>query len=242
MNLPPDPAYVPYKGIRKMIGSRMHESVASQAQLTLNTSADASGLLAARKLAKDGATARGLPSITINDLICWTVARTLPRFPDVNAVFDAEGQRIAQHSRVNLGVAVDTPRGLVVPNVADAQDMALPDLSRTLARHVDECRKGTIDMDLLTGGTFTVTNLGSLGIETFTPIVNIPQAAILGVCAIRDAAALDAKGDVTVRPRIGLSLTIDHRVVDGAPGSRFLQELVKGLETVLESVRPLFAV
>lgn len=241
MNLPPDPNYVPYKGIRKLIGSRMHESLSSQAQLTLNTSADATGLLRVRKLAKDCAARFGLPNITINDLVCWTAARILPRFPDVNAVFEAEQQRIAQHTRVNLGVAVDTPRGLVVANVADAQDVALPDLSRTLARYVEECRKGTIDMDLLAGGTFTVTNLGSLGIETFTPIVNVPQATILGVCAIRNAAAADDGGNVILQPRIGLSLTIDHRAVDGAPGSRFLQELVKGLEAVEEATGSLFA-
>ncbi|MCC8165368.1 MAG: 2-oxo acid dehydrogenase subunit E2 [Planctomycetes bacterium] len=241
MNTPSDPTYVPYKGIRKLIGSRMHESMSSQAQLTLNTSANASGLLSVRKIAKDQAAAKGLPNITINDLVCWTVARTLPRFPDVNAVFEADEQRIAQHTRVNLGIAVDTPRGLVVANVQDAHDMALSDLSRTVARYIDECRAGSIDMDLLSGGTFTVTNLGSLGIETFTPIVNIPQAAILGVCAIRDTAARGADGSIVLQPRMGLSLTIDHRVVDGAPGSRFLQELVKGLEAIEAETAALFA-
>ncbi|MCD8141461.1 MAG: 2-oxo acid dehydrogenase subunit E2 [Planctomycetaceae bacterium] len=241
MNLPPDPRHVPYKGIRKLIGSRMHASMSSQAQLTLNTSADAVGLLRVRKRAKEQAAMLGLPNITLNDLVCWTVAQTLPRFPDVNAVFEDEAQRIAQFTRVNLGVAVDTPRGLTVATVRDAQDMALADLAGTLARYVEECRSGSIDMDLLSGGTFTVTNLGSLGIETFTPIVNIPQAAILGVCAIRDAASTDEEGGATVRPRIGLSLTIDHRVVDGAPGSRFLQELVKGLERIEETTRPVFA-
>ena len=226
------PEIIPFAGIRKLIGDRMLQSLQEHAQLTLNSSADASELMALRAAVKENAETRGLPKITLNDMICWVVARTLPLFPEVNAVFDRKSATVARQRRAHLGVAIDTPRGLMVPVVADAHRMSLAELSAAIAGYAADARTGSILPDLLSGGTFTVTNLGALGVESFTPILNSPQVAILGVCAIVDTPARTPEGGFSFQPRMGLSLTIDHQVVDGAPGARFLQAVVKGLENI----------
>ncbi len=228
----PPPVVVPYKGIRKLIGERMLQSLNKKAQLTHNSSADASGLMALRKMFKDNGADAGLPNISINDLVCWIVVRTLQSFPDMNATFDQKAGAITQYHGVNLGFAVDTPRGLLVPVVRDAHRMSLSELSAAMAGLAGDCRSGKINPDFLAGGTFTVSNLGSMGIESFTPIINADQVAILGVCAITTVAAPGADGRVVFKPRLGLSLTYDHQAVDGAPASRFLQAVAKGLEAV----------
>ncbi|MCD8352314.1 MAG: 2-oxo acid dehydrogenase subunit E2 [Planctomycetaceae bacterium] len=226
------PEVVPYKGIRKLIGERMLQSLAEHAQLTHNISADATGLMALRKMYKENAEAVGLPKISINDLICWVVCQTLPSFPDVNATLDKAAGTITRNREVNLAFAVDTPRGLMVPVIAGANRMGLAELSRTMVSHAEACRKGNINPDLLAGGTFTISNLGSFGIESFTPIINGNQVAILGVCAITNVPAPTANGGFEFKPRLGLSLTYDHQAVDGAPASRFLQAVAKGIENV----------
>ena len=230
------PEIVPFKGIRKLIADRMIQSLMGHAQLTLNSSADASELMALRLAVKEGAEAHGLPKITLNDMVCWVVARTLPLFPEINAVFDRQAAAIVRHSRTHLGIAVDTPRGLMVPVVADAHRLSLAELSLAITKYAEDCRKGTIRPDLLSGGTFTVTNLGALGVESFTPILNSPQVAILGVCAIVDTPARTPDGGFRLQPRLGLSLTIDHQIVDGAPGARFLQAVAKGIENIRSSL------
>ena len=226
------PETIPYTGIRKLIGERMLQSLAEHAQLTHTTSADASGLKALRTLFKENAEAVGLPKLTINDLICWVVCQTLPSFPELNATLDKAAGIITRSGEVNLAFAVDTPRGLMVPVVPGANRMGLAELSRAMASHAEACRKGGINPDFLIDGTFTVSNLGSFGIESFTPIINGNQAAILGVCAIRDVPAPTPGGGFEFRPRLGLSLTYDHQAVDGAPASRFLQAVAKGIESV----------
>lgn len=236
------PEVVPYKGIRKLIGDRMHASLQDHAQLTLNSSADATSMMGLRKKSKQFAEQFGLPNLTINDMVCWVVAQTLPKFPDVNATFDRKAGTYTQHNRVNLGIAVDTPRGLLVPVVADAHRMSIAELSRVIGQYAADSRTGKIKPDLLSGGTFTISNLGGLGIETFTPILNSPQAAILGVCAIRDTVARAADGSITLQPRMGLSITLDHQIVDGAPVARFLQEVVKGIENIEATLAMLGAI
>lgn len=229
---PEAPEAVAYQGIRKLIGERMRESLANTAQLTLNASARADGLLAARKIFKENAKEAGLPDISINDLVCWVVARTLASFPEINACFDRAGAVINRHKNVNLAFAVDTPRGLMVPVVTDAARRTLADLAALLVERAAACRQGNINPDFLSGGTFTVTNLGGMGIESFTPVLNPPQVGILGVCAITKTAVPGADGGVVFEPRIGLSLTFDHQAVDGAPAARFLQAVAKGIESV----------
>jgi len=216
----------PVKGVRKIIASRMVESLQSTAQLTLHTSADASAILAYRKRLKISPPELGLQGITINDLVMYAVSRTLLRFPQLNAHF--LGETIREFERVHLGMAVDSPRGLMVPPIKFADSLSLKQLSQEAKRLIAACQGGTILPDELNGATFTITNLGALGIERFTPVLNPPEAAILGVCAIQPKPVMNGD-DVQYVPHIGLSLTIDHQAVDGAPGAKFLQDLCSTL-------------
>ncbi len=217
---------IPVKGVRKITASRMLESLASTAQVTLNTSADASKLLAYRQRLKASPEEFGLQGITINDLVMYAVSKTLLRFPDLNAHF--LGERIREFEHVHLGMAVDSPRGLLVPPVRFADRLSLKQVSQETKRLITACQDGKILPDELSGGTFTMTNLGALGIESFTPVLNPPEVAILGVCAIQPKAVM-VGDDVRHVPHIALSLTFNHQAVDGAPAARFLKELCTAL-------------
>ncbi len=218
---------VPLTNIRKRIAESMHRSLAEMAQLTHHSSADAASMQAFRAKAKAKAAAGG-PNITLNDMILYTVSRVLKRHPDLNAHF--LGDKMRYFDAVNLGVAVDTERGLMVPTLFGADRLSLEEISRRSKELSDRCRNGAISPDLLAGGTFTVSNLGILGVEMFTPVINPPQTAILGVCAILDRPRKASGGyGIELYPALGLSLTYDHRAVDGAPASRFLQELCRAL-------------
>jgi pyruvate dehydrogenase E2 component (dihydrolipoamide acetyltransferase) len=210
-------------GIRKLISDRMIASLQSTAQLTLNTAADARALLALRARFKTSPESMGLRGITINDMVIFAAAGAVARHPELNALY--VGDTLKQHASVHLGFAVDTPRGLMVPVIRGAQSRSLRDISREAGRLIAGCRDGGITPDELAGGTFTLTNLGAFGVQSFTPVLNAPQVAILGVCAIAPGPVLAADGSVSFVPQIGLSLTINHQVVDGAPGARFLQSL-----------------
>ena len=214
-------------GIRKIIAQRMHASLASTAQLTLHRSFDATSMLAYRSQVKAHGEKFGLPNITINDILAFAVVRSLLRHPALNAHW--LGDRIVTHGRVNLGIAMDTPRGLMVPVVAGAETMSLKALSEAIKPMVAAAQSGSINPDLLQGGTFTITNLGTLGVEQFTPILNAPEVAILGVGGLF-LKPVQTEGGVRHVQAINLSLTIDHQAVDGAPGARFLQDLVESLE------------
>jgi len=220
---------IPLKGIRKVIAERMLNSLQTTAQLTLNASADARGLQALRKRLKESPEALGLRGITITDLVLLAAARTLPSFPSINALFT--GDAIQQHKRVHMGIAVDTPRGLMVPVVRGADGLTLRQLSAEAKRLATACIEGKVLPDELNGGTFTVTNLGHLGIESFTPVLNPPQVAILGVCNIQPKP-IEQDGQVIFAPHIGLSLTINHQVVDGAPAARFVQALCQAIAQI----------
>ncbi len=208
--------------MRQRIAQRMRESLSGTAQYTLNGSADAGGLLAVRRVMKASpATA----AITISDLVDFCVIRALLRAPGLNAEF--AGGLLHRHAQVHLGFACDTDRGLMVPVIRDSQRLSLAQLSlrrRTLAAAAVQ---GTIAPDDLAGGTFTVTNLGSLGVESFTPLLNPPQVAILGVNAIALRPVRKPDGNIEFIDSIGLSLTLDHQVIDGAPGARFLNALAR---------------
>jgi len=220
---------IPLKGVRRVIAGRMLESVQTTAQLTLNVSADARALLAYRQRLKASDEVLGVQKITINDLILLAVSRTLPLYPEVNALF--MDNTIYQYKNVHLAVAVDTPRGLVVPVMRHAHTLSLKQISEQAKRLANGAMDGSVSPDALTGGTFTVTNLGSLGIESFTPILNPPQVAILGVGNI-NLKPVEVGGKVEFIPHLGLSLTINHQVVDGAPAARFLQTLSQRLAAI----------
>lgn len=215
----------PIRGVRKLIAERMHESIISTAQLTMDAAADARAILAYRKRLKARDDER-LASISINDLVLLAVSRVLPRFGELNATF-ADGV-IRTFSQIDLGFAVDTPRGLMVPVIRAAELRSLVNLSQEAHRLAAACQTGRINPDELTGGTFSVTNLGAFGIERFTPVLNPPQVAILGVCAITQRHNADGE----VIPMMGLSLTIDHQVVDGAPAARFLKALTQAIAEI----------
>lgn len=220
---------IPLQGVRKRIAERMLQSLQSTAQLTLNSWADARELQETRALIKKHAETFGLPNITLNDLIHFAVARVLLGFPELNSTFEKD--TIYQHKAVHLGFAVDTPRGLMVPVIKNAHAQKLPALAtaaRDLARQAQEAR---INPDDLQGGTFTVSNLGSFGIESFTPVLNLPQVAILGVGAIT-LKAIQTETGIEHIPHISLSLTINHQVIDGAPAARFLQSLSQHVASI----------
>ena len=220
----------PLKGVRKVVAKRMMESLTSTAQLTLNTTANAAGILAMRKKVKNADGSLGLNKITLNDLVCFAVSRTLPKYPVFNA--HLEDGVLTQFEQVHLGFACDTPRGLLVPVIRSAQALGLKAFSDEAKRLAGGAIDGSLSPDFLSGGTFTVSNIGSFGIETFTPVINLPQTAILGVGAITPRPVVAADGSIGVEQRLNLSLTIDHQVIDGADGARFLRDLVAAIENI----------
>lgn len=225
----PDMEYedVKFSGIRRAISKSMHTSLSTMAQLTHNTSFDASNILAYRKLLKasEGETA----GITLGDIILYAVSRTLANHPDLNAhMLDDNNIRLFKH--VHLGVAVDTPRGLMVPTIFNADQKSLLEISKEVKELAAQCREGNINPDKLSGGTFTVSNLGNMGVESFTPVINPPQTGILGVCGTIERVRKGKDGNIEIYPAMGLSLTYDHRAVDGTPAARFQKELGKNLE------------
>jgi pyruvate dehydrogenase E2 component (dihydrolipoamide acetyltransferase) len=221
-----DVEVITLKGARKVIAARMLASLQTTAQLTLNSSADARAMRALRNQFKALPAEMGLRDVTINDLILYAVSRVLPQFPDLNALF--QDQTIQRYKAVHLGMAVDTERGLIVPVIPNAEKRSLKALSDEAHRLAASCLNGTIKPDEMNGGTFSVTNLGSLGIESFTPVLNPPQVAILGVGTIQPKLVETPEG-IEFIPHIFLSLTVNHQVVDGAPAARFLQALARYL-------------
>ncbi len=214
--------------IRKLIAKTMHQSLSTMAQLTLNCTFDATDILEFRKKLKANKERLGLENITINDIIIYVVSRTLTNYKDLNAHFLDD--RIMHYKNVNMGVAVDTDRGLMVPTLLNANLKSLNAISAEVNELVKKCQTGTINPDMLKGGSFTITNLGTLDIESFTPVINPPQTGILGVNSIVQRAR-EVDGDMEFYPAMGLSLTFDHRAIDGAPAARFLKELKTNLES-----------
>lgn len=221
----------PISNVRRLIAKAMHASLQNSAQLTHHMSADVRKLLEARNKIKKGLVEDTTKNdITLNDMVCWCVIRALEKFPEVNAHF--LGDSIKTFNTVHLGVAVDTPRGLMVPAVKNASNLSLEGLSKELKLVADSCRKGNINPELIqsTAASFTVSNLGNYGVEMFTPVINLPQAAILGVCTIINRPADLGNNTYGFVPYIGLSLTYDHRAVDGGPATLFLKEIKGQIE------------
>ncbi|MCL2248996.1 MAG: 2-oxo acid dehydrogenase subunit E2 [Oscillospiraceae bacterium] len=227
----PDSEDVPLSGVRKFISKAMHASLANSAQLTHHTSFDATDILNLRKnlktLNENHPTSvrytTDISKITITDIIVYATARVLTNHKAINAHFLDDKIRVFNNA--HIGVAVDTPRGLLVPTISMANGHTLSELSLYMKQRVDECRSGSIDPDLLKGASFTISNLGAMGVEMFTPILNPPQVGILGVCSI-----VERSRNGKFYPAMGLSLTYDHRALDGADAARFQKELVDFLE------------
>ena len=215
--------------VRKIIAKVMCESLTTMAQLTFNSSFDATKLLALRKSLKASGEKMGLANITINDMILFAVSRVILKYKAANA--HMLGDTMRYFNTVNLGIAVDTERGLLVPTVFGAEKLSLNELSINAKSVITAAQSGNINPDLLKGATFTVSNLGSLGIESFTPIVNPPQTCILGVDCVTKRIK-EVNGEDVTYPAMGLSLTVDHRVLDGADAARILKDIGFALENI----------
>jgi pyruvate dehydrogenase E2 component (dihydrolipoamide acetyltransferase) len=221
----------PLTNVRKLIARTMHASLQNSAQLTHHMSADVRNILEARRKIKEGLkNGSEKQDITLNDMICMCVINAIKKFPEINAHFLDD--RIKVFNKVHLGIAVDTSRGLMVPAVKNADDMDLRALSRELKSAADSCKKGNINPELIKSiaASFTVSNLGNYGVEMFTPVVNLPQTAILGVCSIMTRPADLGNNTFGFVPYIGLSLTYDHRAIDGGPATLFLREIKEQIE------------
>ncbi len=214
--------------IRKIISQNMYESLANTAQLTLHSSADARKMLATRKVLKAKMAEGYAYNITINDMVSFATIQALIKNPEINIHF--MGDSIRSFSNVHLGFAVDAPRGLMVPTVQSANHLTIEGLSVKMKELAEACQKGSINPEALQGATFTLTNLGGFGIEMFTPVLNPPQAGILGVNTITQQPAQLEDGTFGFIPKIGLSLTFDHRALDGAPAARFLQAVAEEIK------------
>jgi pyruvate dehydrogenase E2 component (dihydrolipoamide acetyltransferase) len=223
---------VPLSNIRKLIAKGMHSSLQNSAQLTHHTSADARKLLELRSLYKVMAEKGEIPNISINDLVCFATIRALEKMPAINSHF--LGDRIKTFKKVHIGIAVDTERGLMVPVIRNADDLNLKALATQIKAMADNCRKGNVDPELLKSenASFTISNLGAFGIELFTPVINLPQSGILGVNTITYRPSDIGNGIIAIIPVIGLSLTYDHRSLDGAPASAFLKEIRNQIENL----------
>lgn len=225
---------IPLKGMRGAIARRMLESATTKPQVTLQARVSADRLLAflaARRVA--WAAAAGAP-VTLTALLARLVALALTRDPRLNGHM-AEGV-ITLHSRVNLGMAVALDDGLVVPVIKGAQDLSVPALARILADLAERARARRLTLDDVSDGTFTVTNLGMFGVESFNPLVNPPQLGILGLGALRPEPVV-RDGMVAIASQLPLSLTFDHAAVDGAQAAqwlRLLADLLADPEAVLE--------
>lgn len=215
------------KGVRAIIARRMHESHQTTAPVTLTTEADATTFVELRERLKEALAAELGFDIGYNDLLIKLAARALRDFPYMNARL--EGETIRHLRDIHIALAVDTDRGLLVPVIRNADRKGVSEIARELRDLVERARMGKALPDELTGSTFTITNLGMHEIDAFTPIINLPEVAILGVGRIKARPAV-VNGELGVRQMVWLSLTFDHRLVDGAPAARFLQRIKQLIE------------
>jgi len=215
-------AETPLQGVRAIIAERMMQSVSTTARVTLTAEVDATALVELRRrLAEDGVT------VSYNDLFFYVSGRVLREQSALNS--SLEGNVLRQWKRVHIGLAVDTERGLLVPVVRDVDTKRLAQLARETSGLIERARTGTLTPDALRGGTFTLTNLGRFGVDAFTPIINPPETAILGVGRITPRPVV-RNDEVVIRETVWLSLTFDHRIVDGGPAARFLQRVTELIE------------
>ena len=224
----PDYVDEKFSAIRKATAKAMVKSLSTMAQLTHQHSFDASTILNLRKQLKANGEAMGMPNITINDLVMFAVSRVILNHPQLNATMPEENM-IRKYSNVHLGMAVDTPKGLMVPTIFNANKLSLAELSIEAKRLAKLCQEGKATPDMLSGASFTVSNVGSLGVEVFTPVVNPPQVGILGVCGTTTRIK-EVNGEIKTYPAMNLCLSYDHRALDGTPASKFMKELCQALE------------
>jgi pyruvate dehydrogenase E2 component (dihydrolipoamide acetyltransferase) len=223
---------VPLSSMRRTVARRLVESMQSTPHFYLTTAVDAEALLAFRaqlnlQLGED-------PKVSVNDLVVKACATLLRANRELNVSFG--GDKLLRHKRVHVGIAVAVDGGLVVPVVRDADRKTLTQVAREARDLIGRARAGRLAADDLSGGTFTVSNLGMFGTDRFTAVINPPEAAILAVGAVQAEPAATEGGGVEVRRRMRVTLSIDHRALDGATGAGFLQQLKTALEHPLQIV------
>ena len=211
---------LPLRGMRKTIAERMWKSLQSTAQLTLTPELDVTALVERK------AQQAGEFPVTYTVMLVEAVAGVLRAHPRLRVTVD--GDAIHQHEAIHIGVAVALDEGLIVPVVHDADQKSLAEIARESRALAEQARAGTLGVDAVSGGIFTITNLGMYGVDAFTPILQLPQVAILGVGRIVQKPAVHA-GRIAIRSMMTLSLTFDHRIVDGAPAAAFLRDLAERL-------------
>ena len=216
----------PVGRLRKRIAERVSESTRSTAPVTLTTEADATNLVSRRDELK-ASVSGGAVAPTYTDLLVKLTATALEKHPLLNAYW--ENERISVLDDIHIAIAVDTEEGLLAPVLRNANKKSIEQIAEESRSLAETARARKLDRDSLQGGTFTITNLGTYGIDAFTPIINLPQCAILGVGAIRLKPAV-YEGQLAARHMVSLSLTFDHRIVDGAPAAAFLKTVRELIE------------
>ncbi len=224
---------IPVSNMRKLIAQRMLESKHNTAAVTLHTEVDATALVALREQLKAAFAPRGYSVPSYNDLFAKLAACALQEHPMLNARW--QGDEIVMPREIHIGLAVDTPEGLLVPVLRNVQTQSLRQLAEQSKELITKAQTRKLSADALQGGTFTITNLGMYNIDAFTPLINPPQCAILGIGRIVKKPAV-VNDEIVPRPMVTLSLTFDHRVVDGAPAARFLDAVRQLVETPLLAI------
>lgn len=214
-------------GMRKVIATRMYESLQQSAQLSMTMTADVSDLLWLRKQTAEDVSGRYELKLTVTDFIARAVVLALQQHKQMNSAWI--GDSIHTYSHVHLGIAVALDKGLVVPVIRHAERLSFIELAKEIKSLGRRARSGQLNPDEMKGSTFTITNLGSYGVEVFTPILNPPEAGILGVGAVQDTPVYIGES-LQRRSLLPLSLTFDHRVLDGAPAAQFLATVKRYLE------------
>lgn len=214
---------VPYTAMRKVIAKRMLKSHLEIPPVTQNCMVDVTELMALRSRINTGDV-----RISVNDFIIMAVTKTLKEQPRINATYTEEGLLVKK--QINIGVAVALPEGLIVPVVKDADTLTLSQISQQAKVLATKAKEGKLGPDEFSGGTFTISNLGMMGVTSFTPIINQPEIAILGVCAVEQKLEMNGEGKIEKHMKMGLSLTYDHRCIDGAQAAVFSNRVTQLLE------------
>ena len=220
---------IPYAGVRKVIGDRLAQSKFTAPHLYFTQKVDLTELLKLRKQVNDAQDKK----TSVTDYIARATVIALQKYPEMNA--SLIGDKIVKYKSVNLGIAVASPTGLIVPNVKNAQNLSVVELSKASTPLFDKARAGKLAYDEYNGGTFTISNLGMFGIENFTAIINPPEVGILAISSTKDepAVIVNAAGEkeIAVRPMMNIQLTVDHRLIDGLLAAQFVTEIKNLLES-----------
>lgn len=219
---------VPYAGVRKVIGDRLAESKFTAPHLYFTQKVNLDKLLVLRKQVNEAQDKK----TSVTDFIVRATVKALEKYPDMNS--SLLGDTIVKYKSVNLGIAVASPTGLIVPNIKDAQDLSVVGLSKASSPLFEKAREGKLAISEYTGGTFTVSNLGMFGIENFTAIINPPEVGILSISSTKDEPLVITKEDgskeIAIKPMMNIQLTVDHRVIDGLLAAQFVTEVKNYLE------------